>query len=63
MTERAECTPESVRQRHMPKPPAFWNSDVAFPLGALHAQLPLVEINVTPLECHHFATPKSRLTP
>jgi hypothetical protein len=31
------------------------------PLGPLHAEPPLLEINVLPPQGHHLATPKPRL--
>ena len=47
-------------QRHVAQPSALRGRDVALPVGTLHAQLPLAEINVTPFEGHDLPAPQSR---
>jgi hypothetical protein len=50
---------QSNRERHIAQPSTFGHRDVTFPVRALHAQLPLVQIDIAPLQRHHLATPQS----
>jgi hypothetical protein len=38
-------------QRHVAQPPALGRRHVPLPVGALHAELPLPQVHVAPLEC------------
>ena len=40
---------ESHRHRHVPEAPTLGHPDVAFPLRALHAELPFLQIHVVPI--------------
>jgi len=53
---------EPHRHRHVPEPPTFRHRDVTLPLRALHAELPFLQIHVTPFEGHHFTAPKPRVS-
>src|SRR5262249_42529341 len=57
MLTKRRC--QSNGQRHVTKPPALWNSHVTFPIRPLNAQLPLLQVDVSPLKRHHLATPKA----
>lgn len=63
----AEVTPvakrvrQPLRQRHVPQPTALRHRHVTLPLGTSHAQLPLVEIDVRPLQRHDLAASQPSL--
>ncbi len=57
----AERGRESERERHIPQPSALRCRHLAVPVGPLDADLPLAEIDVSPLERNHLAAPKARL--
>ncbi|HYT69422.1 MAG TPA: hypothetical protein VEL51_23590 [Vicinamibacterales bacterium] len=52
---------ESDRERHIPQPAALRCRHLAVPIGPLDADLPLAEIDVSPLERDHLAALKARL--
>lgn len=56
----AERGRESDCEPHIPQSSALRCRYVAVPLGPLDAQLPLAEIDVSPLERDHLAAPKAR---
>ena len=45
MTSRPEGIRKPAGQWDVPESPTLWDRDVALPLGPLHTQLPLVEID------------------
>jgi hypothetical protein len=47
--------------RYIPQSSAFRRRHLAVPVGPLDADLPLAEIDVSPLERDHLAAPKARL--
>src|SRR5436190_23015516 len=50
------------RQRYIPQAAALRARDLPLPLRALDAELPLVEIDVAPLERHDFSTSQPGLS-
>src|SRR4026207_2287133 len=56
----ADRSRESDRERHIPQSSALRCRYLPVPVGPLDAELPLGEIDVSPLERDHLATPKAR---
>ena len=50
---------EPSRQGHVADPPPFGGGHLTLPVRPSHAQPPLVEIHVSPLQRHHLATAKA----
>ena len=51
---------QALGQRHVPQPSALRDRHVSFPVGPRHAELPFLEIHVSPLQGHDFAASQSR---
>src|ERR1700687_2094853 len=52
---------ESDGEWHIPQPSPLRCRHLTVPVGSLDADLPFAEIDVSPLERDHLATPKARL--
>ena len=49
------------RERQVPKSSALRDGHMTLPVRTLHAELPLLEVDVAPFERHHLAAPQARV--